>query len=72
MNEHIDFDAIADDKLREVADERKRLRAIRRAWAVNGVVTARQHAGRGEEEFTQSDADVIMLITELLDRVAEA
>lgn len=73
MNEHhmIDFDAIADDKLKEVADERKRLRAIRRAWAVNGVTMARIHAGRHEEPYSQSDADVIMLMTELLDRVAE-
>ena len=70
-DDFVSFDAIADDKLREVSDERKRLRAVRRAWAVNGVVAAREHAGRGGEPFTQSDADVIMAIMELLDRVAE-
>jgi hypothetical protein len=45
-------------------------RGLRRAIAVNGVVMARDHAGRATEPFTQSDADVIMYIIELLDKVA--
>jgi hypothetical protein len=45
-------------------------RGLRRAIAVNAVVMAREHADRAGEPFTQSDADVIMYITELLDRVA--
>jgi hypothetical protein len=45
-------------------------RGLRRAIAVNAVVMAREHANRANEPFTQSDADVIMYITELLDKVA--
>jgi hypothetical protein len=45
-------------------------RGLRRAIAVNAVVMAREHANRAGEPFTQSDADVIMYITELLDKVA--
>jgi hypothetical protein len=45
-------------------------RGLRRAIAVNAVVMAREHADRAGEPFTQSDADVIMYITELLDKVA--
>ena len=66
-----DFDNIGDDRIKEVADERKRLRAIRRAFAINAVTTAREHGGRSEEPYSQSDADVIMAIMELLDRVSE-
>ena len=67
MNDmHDNFDDIS-----KVADERKRLRAIRRAVAINAVTTARTHGGRHEEPYSQSDADVIMAIMELLDRVAE-
>jgi hypothetical protein len=62
---------IEDSVSKAEADERKRLRAIRRAAALNAVHTARFHAGRHEELYTQSDADVIMAIMELLDRVAE-
>jgi hypothetical protein len=47
-------------------------RGLRRAIAVNAVVMAREHANRTHEPFTQSDADVIMYITELLDKVASA
>jgi hypothetical protein len=45
-------------------------RGLRRAIAINAVVMAREHAERNDEPFTQSDADVIMYITELLDKVA--
>jgi hypothetical protein len=45
-------------------------RGLRRAIAVNAVVMAREHAERATEPFTQADADVIMYITELLDKVA--
>jgi hypothetical protein len=45
-------------------------RGLRRAIAINAVVMAREHASRSAEPFSQSDADVIMYITELLDKVA--
>ena len=54
------------------AEQRAQQRGYRRALAVNGVQMARAHAGRDKEPFTQSDADVIMAITELLDRVTES
>jgi hypothetical protein len=47
-------------------------RGLRRALAINGVQLAREHAGRGKEPFSQQEADVIMAITELLDKVSEA
>ena len=59
------------DKISEVANQRKELRAFRRAAAINAVAMARIHGGRHEELYSQSDADVIMAIMELLDRVAE-
>lgn len=45
-------------------------RAERRAAALNAVDLARRHANRNEEPYSQSEADVIMVIMELLDRVA--
>jgi hypothetical protein len=45
-------------------------RGLRRAIAVNAVVMAREHAARAGDPFSQQDADVIMYITELLDKVA--
>jgi hypothetical protein len=45
-------------------------RGLRRQLAVNAVVMAREHAGRAGEPFSQADADVIMYITELLDKLA--
>jgi hypothetical protein len=47
-------------------------RGLRRAISINAVVMAREHAGRGKEPFSQQEADVIMAITELLDKVSEA
>lgn len=47
-------------------------RGLRRAIAINSVQMARDHAGRGNEPFSQQEADVIMAITELLDKVSEA
>lgn len=58
------------DQIDDATEERRRLRAIRRAAAINVVTLARSHAGRQEEMYSQSDADVIMAIMELLDRVA--
>lgn len=65
----------APDASKEVAEAAARkvsLRSLRRAAAVNAVVMAREHANRASEPFSQSDADVIMYITELLDKVAGA
>ena len=45
-------------------------RGLRRAIAVNAVLMARDHAERTSEPVSQADADVIMYITELLDKVA--
>jgi hypothetical protein len=45
-------------------------RGLRRAIAINAVVMAREHADRSSEPFSQNEADVIMAITELLDKVA--
>ena len=58
------------DPIKALGDERRRLRSIRRAIAINAVTTARDHAGTNGEPYSQSDADVIMAIMELLDRVA--
>lgn len=63
---------IPDDHLRDVASARRDQRGQRRAAAINAVQLARAHAGRTEADlYSQSEADVIMAITELLDRVAE-
>lgn len=45
-------------------------RGLRRALAINAVQMAREHADRGADHFNQQEADVIMAITELLDKVA--
>jgi hypothetical protein len=58
------------DPIKALGEERRRLRSIRRAIAFNAVNMARQHAGTNEEPISQNDADVIMAIMELLDRVA--
>jgi hypothetical protein len=60
-----DFTEISNGAARAVQQ-----RGLRRAIAVNAVNMAREHADRATEPFTQSDADVIMYITELLDKVA--
>jgi hypothetical protein len=69
MNDHNtpDFADIANGAARKVQQ-----RGLRRAIAINAVQMAREHAERGEEPFSQQDADVIMAITELLDRVSGA
>jgi hypothetical protein len=59
------FDDISNGAKREVQQ-----RGLRRAIAINAVVMAREHAKRGSDPFSQQDADVIMYITELLDKVA--
>jgi hypothetical protein len=59
------FDDISNGAKREVQQ-----RGLRRAIAINAVVMAREHANRAGDPFTQQDADVIMYITELLDKVA--
>ena len=64
------FDTIADDRIKEVADQRRAQRGDRRAAALNAVGIARMHGGRDGEPYSQSEADVIMAIMELLDRVA--
>ena len=58
------------DPIKALGEERRRLRSIRRAIAINAVTTAREHAGNSDDPYSQSDADVIMAIIELLDRVA--
>jgi hypothetical protein len=61
------FDDISNDAKMKVQQ-----RGLRRAIAINAVVLAREHARRSKEPFSQSEADVIMAITELLDKVSEA
>ena len=62
---------IPDERLREVATARRDQRGQRRAAAMNAVQLARAHAGRTEADpYSQSEADVVMAIMELLDRVA--
>ena len=46
-------------------------RGLRRAIAINAVTMAKDHAGNGNEPYSQQEADVIMAITELLDKVSE-
>ena len=59
------FDDIGDSVKRSVS-----LRGLRRALAVNAVQMAREHANHGTEAWTQNEADVVMAIVELLDKVA--
>ena len=56
----------------EIARQRTRQRSERRAAAVNAVDLARRHKSEDVGVFTQSEADVIMAIMELLDRIADA
>jgi hypothetical protein len=67
---HAPKDATAFTDISNGATRSVQQRGLRRAIAVNAVVMAREHADRATEPFTQSDADVIMYITELLDKVA--
>jgi hypothetical protein len=60
-----DFTEISNGATRKVQQ-----RGLRRALAVNAVLMAREHAERSSEPVSQADADVIMYITELLDKVA--
>jgi peroxiredoxin len=60
------------DDIGDIAKKSVGMRSLRRAAAVNAVVMAREHAQRALEPFTQSDADVIMAIMELLEKVAGA
>jgi hypothetical protein len=61
------FDDISNGAKRSV-----QLRGLRRAIAINAVTLAKEHAGREKEPYSQQEADVIMAITELLDKVSEA
>ena len=56
----------------EMARHRVHQRSERRAAAVNAVDLARRHKSEDVGLFTQSEADVIMAIMELLDRIADA
>lgn len=56
----------------EMAKQRVEQRSLRRQAAVNAVDLARRHKNTDVGVFTQSEADVIMAIMELLDRVADA
>jgi hypothetical protein len=59
------FDDIGDGVKRSVS-----LRGLRRALAVNAVQMAREHGNRGTEPWSQNEADVVMAVMELLDKVA--
>jgi hypothetical protein len=61
------FDDISNDARIKVQQ-----RGLRRAIAINAVMLAREHADRKDEPVSQQEADVIMVITELLDKVSEA
>jgi hypothetical protein len=61
------FDDISNGVKRSVQQ-----RGLRRAIAINAVTMAKEHAGREKEPYSQQEADVIMAITELLDKVSEA
>jgi hypothetical protein len=63
----VDFDDISNGAKMKVQQ-----RGLRRALAINGVLMAREHSGRSKEPVSQQEADVIMAITELLDKVSEA
>ena len=71
MNElEDDLKEAVDSVATDVQDKVQR-RAARRLVAINAVVLARRHAGREKTDFSQADADAIMTIMELLDRVSE-
>jgi hypothetical protein len=56
--------------LRQSASFRIRQRGLRRAIATNAVQMAREHRGDANEPFTTDDADTLVAIMDLLDRVA--
>jgi hypothetical protein len=60
------------DDISNSAKMKVQQRGLRRAISINAVQMAREHADRGTEPFSQQEADVIMAITELLDKVSEA
>ena len=60
-----DFSEISNGAKRNVQQ-----RGLRRAIAINAVEMAKTHAGREQEPFSQQEADVIVAIMELLDRIA--
>lgn len=59
------------DNISDGAKMKVQQRGLRRALAINAVQMAREHAGRGAEHVSQQEADVIVAIMELLDRVSE-
>lgn len=67
-----EFNMIGDDHpLRKVVDERRALRGIRRAAAVNAVQLARSHAGRtNDNPYTNEESDILVAVMDLLDKVA--
>jgi hypothetical protein len=61
----VDFDDISNGAKIKVQQ-----RGLRRAIAMNAVQMAREHGDKGKEPWSQNEADVVMAITELLDKVA--
>ena len=60
-----EFDDLTTETRRKVAQ-----RGERRAAAVNAVDLARRHRDTDVGLFSQAEADTIMYITELLDKIA--
>jgi hypothetical protein len=64
------FDDIADAKIQEVAEERRKQRSLRRAAAMNAIQLARSHAERNGGDFSPEESDILVAIMDLLDKVA--
>jgi hypothetical protein len=69
---HKEFDTIGDAAVKEQHDKMKReQRGWRRAAAINAVQMARDHAGKSDNDaYSGEESDVVVMIMELLDKVA--
>lgn len=69
---HKEFDGIGDAAIKEQHDKtRREQRGWRRAAAINAVQMARSHAGKNDNDaYSGEDGDVVVMIMELLDKVA--
>lgn len=60
------------DDIKDAATASVGQRSERRQMALNAVDLARRHANNNDAPYSQSEADVIVAIMELLDRIAGA
>jgi hypothetical protein len=64
------FDNIAEAPLQRITEQRRAYRSERRLAAIAAIQMARDHGGRSKQPFIALDADALIAVMELLDRVA--